>query len=251
MQEGAKRRLAGAVVIVALTVIFVPMLFEDESLAPPAMEKAIPDEPAFSDPFESSPPPAVDPSALTADDRDLLPESESLEPSPQESDLEEETGEPEILGEPGQLGLSAPLARTETGVVAEPAPRAVTRPPAARSTVVEKPVQPQKPAQPPKPVQPPKKEPVKEPVAEPPARAEGTSSWVVQVSSLGSSEAADALAGKLKQSGFSAFVEKADVGGKTYYRVRVGPDGDRANAERTAAMLRQKQKLDTLIQRYP
>ncbi|MFD2112848.1 SPOR domain-containing protein [Thiorhodococcus fuscus] len=76
-------------------------------------------------------------------------------------------------------------------------------------------------------------------------------SWVVQVASLGSIEKANGLASKLKNSGFSAFVEKAEVRGKIYYRVRVGPELDRANAERTAAMLRQQQKLDTLIQRYP
>lgn len=73
---------------------------------------------------------------------------------------------------------------------------------------------------------------------------------MVQVSSLGSPEAAGKLADKLKQAGYSAFVERAEVGGKTYYRVRVGPDIDRANAERTAEMLRKQQKLDTLIQRY-
>ncbi|WP_246237560.1 SPOR domain-containing protein [Caldichromatium japonicum] len=59
------------------------------------------------------------------------------------------------------------------------------------------------------------------------------------------------MADRLKQSGFSAFVEQAEVSGKTYYRVRVGPDSDRAAAERTAAQLREQHKLDTLIQRYP
>ena len=49
----------------------------------------------------------------------------------------------------------------------------------------------------------------------------------------------------------SAFVEQAEVRGKLFYRVRVGPEVDRAGAERTAARLRDQQKLDTLIQNYP
>jgi DedD protein len=56
---------------------------------------------------------------------------------------------------------------------------------------------------------------------------------------------------KLRKAGFSAFVEQAEVRGKLFYRVRVGPEVDRAGAERTAARLRDQQKLDTLIQNYP
>jgi DedD protein len=56
---------------------------------------------------------------------------------------------------------------------------------------------------------------------------------------------------KLRKAGYSAFVEQAEVRGKLFYRVRVGPEVDRANAERTAARLREQQKLDTLIQNYP
>lgn len=78
---------------------------------------------------------------------------------------------------------------------------------------------------------------------------DGNASWVVQVASLGASEAAAELQQKLRGAGYSSFVEKAEVRGKTYYRVRVGPNGDRASAERTAATLRQRQKLDTIVQR--
>ena len=48
MREGAKKRLTGAVVLVALAVIFVPMLFEPESLETvPSVQPAIPRPPAF------------------------------------------------------------------------------------------------------------------------------------------------------------------------------------------------------------
>ncbi|MBK1717922.1 SPOR domain-containing protein [Thiocystis violacea] len=236
MQEGAKKRLAGAVVIVALAVIFVPMLFEDESLVPPQVQGSLPSEPDFQDPFDpDAPPPLVEEPMET---EDVFPVAESEPPMPPAPDEEFAQIDEELLGEPGQLGQAATPNPPSPVVGADP-----TRPRTAAPPAVARPA----PAPAPKPAQPPKKE----SAPEPRARDDGMPSWVVQVSSLGSSEAADKLVGKLKQSGFSAFVEKAQVGGKTYYRVRVGPDSDRANAERTATMLRQKQKMDTLIQRYP
>jgi DedD protein len=76
-------------------------------------------------------------------------------------------------------------------------------------------------------------------------------SWVIQVASVATRESAAELERKLKSGGFSAFVEKAEVNGKLYYRVRVGPEVDRARAEQTAASLRGRFKLDTLIKNYP
>ncbi|WP_295400803.1 SPOR domain-containing protein [uncultured Thiocystis sp.] len=86
---------------------------------------------------------------------------------------------------------------------------------------------------------------------EPRKRDDGMPSWIVQVASVGTAQGAAELERKLRNAGFPAFVEKAEVRGKLYYRVRVGPELDRANAERAATRLRQQQKLDTLIQRYP
>lgn len=76
-------------------------------------------------------------------------------------------------------------------------------------------------------------------------------SWVIQVASVATREGAGELESKLRAGGFSAFVEKAEVNGKIYYRVRVGPEVDRARAEQTAASLRTRFKLDTLIKNYP
>lgn len=248
MREGAKKRLAGAVVMVTLAVIFVPMLFEDESLAPPYVQGPLPSEPGFQDPFvpgaPGTPPPMpADAGGLTAEEALLTPPEpmqgfETVGTVSFEDDSEEFAFEP--IQEPASPTVTPPR---ET--------RPATQPPTPRTqTQAPKPTQPPRTAQQPAQVPPPKPEaPVSLP--EPPrSRADGLPSWVVQVSSLGSPEAAGKLADRLKQAGFSAFVERAEVGGKIYYRVRVGPDIDRANAERTAEMLRKQQKLDTLIQRY-
>lgn len=246
MQEGAKKRLAGAVVVVTLAVIFVPMLFEDESLAPPPyVQGPLPPEPGFQDPFAfgAPPPTPADADGLTAEEALLTPpepmqEFETVGAVSFEDDSEGVAFEP--IQEPASPAVTPPR---ET--------RPATQPPTPRTqTPASKPAQLPRTAQQPTQTPPPKPAaPVSLP--EPPrSRADGLPSWVVQVSSLGSPEAAGKLADKLKQAGFSAFVERAEVGGKTYYRVRVGPDIDRTNAERTAEMLRKQQKLDTLIQRY-
>ncbi|BCU06895.1 SPOR domain-containing protein [Allochromatium tepidum] len=248
MREGAKKRLAGAVVMVTLAVIFVPMLFEDESLAPPYVQGPLPSEPGFQDPFVpgasgTSPPIPAEAGGLTAEEALLTPPEpmqgfETVGTVSFEDDSEEFAFEP--IREPASPTVTPPR---ET--------RPATQPPTPRTqTQAPKPTQPPRTAQQPAQAPPPKPEaPVSLP--EPPrSRADGLPSWVVQVSSLGSPEAAGKLADRLKQAGFSAFVERAEVGGKIYYRVRVGPDIDRANAERTAEMLRKQQKLDTLIQRY-
>lgn len=225
MREGAKQRLVGAVVVVALAVIFVPMLFEKGSPepAPPAQE-AIPEAPRFdpdlkSEVFlgpEDSGIGGLDPGAPTESRPLALPPPGDLDPSSvagvggeDSGAYEPEPPEPELEPEP-------------TG----PAPRSTEALPRPADTQVIEP-------------------------APPRAPRDGMPSWVVQVASVGSPEAAGELEAKLRQAGFSAFVEQAEVRGKRYYRVRVGPEVDRARAERTAARLREQQKLDTLIQSYP
>jgi DedD protein len=79
----------------------------------------------------------------------------------------------------------------------------------------------------------------------------GAPSWVIQVASVATTEAAAELVSKLRAGGFAAFEEKAEVNGKVYYRVRVGPELDRTRAEQTAARLRERHKVNTLITNYP
>jgi len=227
--------LAGAVVIVALVVIFVPMLFEEDSLAPSLDQSIIPGEPDLGDRFGAAPPLQLP-----------LEGSDGLADDPAESETGASMGgdsDVQPAGAPGQIDLQLPALPSRS---AEPEPDRPARQAAQKPAAPSKPpsAPPQKPAVV-------KQKPVA-PIAPPPrGPSDGMPSWVVQVASLGAIEKANGLASKLKKSGFSAFVEKAEVRGKTYYRVRVGPELDRANAERTAAMLRQRQKLDTLIQRYP
>lgn len=262
MREGAKRRLTGAVVVVALAVIFVPMLFEEEAPVPPMVESPLPTEPDFASRFEPatlSPP--VESARGTADadlpvmDGDLS----AVESEPPETD--DLAFAPPLVA-PGQISQpdrtrridSAPqpdrLNQSSAKPAATPTKPAATKPvTSTRPVVTTKPATPAKPAAtPPAKTATPAKPEKTAPNARPPA--DGMPTWVVQVASLGSAQAADDLEKKLRGDGFSAFVEKAEVRGKTYYRVRVGPNADRASAEQTADRLRQKQKVEPLIQRY-
>ena len=198
MDEGAKRRLVGAAVVVALIVIFVPMLLDKSDQGGLGEPIVIPDEPALDTVGEDDG--LLPPDALTADD--LTPPLPIPEPPP--------------------------------GAVVEPAP-----------TFVEP--QPEVGTEPPG---------LLEPAAElaptgPKPLPAGTLSWVVQVASLGSPDAAKGLQDRLRAKGYTAFVEQATVNGKRYYRVRVGPEVERARADNLAAELQRETGNKPLVQRYP
>lgn len=217
MREGAKQRLIGATVIVALVVIFVPMLFEprpSEAPGAPGHEQlSIPEAPRFEPDLKSEVFLGPEDSGVGGFEPGRATESRPLA-LPPPTDLD-----PASVAGIGDESLDA----DERESIPEPVPFSRSAPPAA---------------------------PVHE--AAPPRRApDGMPTWVVQVASLGNAQAAGDLESRLRAAGFSAFVEQAEVRGKLYYRVRVGPELDRAKAERTAARLREQQKVETLIQSYP
>jgi DedD protein len=208
MQEGAKKRLVGAIVIVSLAVIFVPMLFEEEPVtALPPLPAVVPEEPVVDDRFRSE-------SFLTPADSGIggFEQEAWVEPGATAVPLEEVT-EPVYEAPAGE-----PVADSDE---MPPAP-APASPAAERIPVAPAPM----------------------------ARDDGMPSYVTQVASLGTAASAQELAAKLQDEGYSAFVESAEVGGRTYYRVRVGPEVDRARADQTAAELGRKYK-GPFVQRYP
>ncbi|MBK1732430.1 SPOR domain-containing protein [Thiococcus pfennigii] len=217
MDEAAKKRLIGAVVLVLLMVIFVPMLFEEPS--PPESDGGrtveVPAEPDFQsrpaeEVFLAPTAPVLNEQSLGADELgpiDGLAPDEAAPFAPEGSAASDDP--------PRQMPIE-PVAEP----VVERAPRDEPAPAAARSA----------------------------PPATPAARAEAPASvarpdpvptvragaFVVQIAALSTAERASALADELRRQGFSSFTERAEVGGKTYFRVRVGPEADRAAAERLA-----------------
>lgn len=185
METLMKQRLIGAVVLVALAVIFVPMLLdgsgrkesavieEELSLAPPRFN------------FESKLP---DPGQL-----DALPAAEK-------------PGEPKAVAAPAEkpepAGQEAPQEATPS-----PEPKV---PEAAANKITPSP---------------------------------SLSAWAVQVAAFEEKGKALALEKKLAAGDFPAFIEKFEKRGKVLYRVRVGPELKRENADQLRAKIEKDQGI--------
>jgi len=256
MREKAKRRLIGAAVIVALLVIFLPMLLEEDISDPVSeQEMTIPPPPDFDQGYAApvSEPP-VEPSVSTFPEYgDPLQETPSLlqELPPPEFFETPATTRSGPISEPAL----APVEKTPPPVRPRPTPKAVSTPkprtpPATRPKPVSK-------AAAPRPKAPPAARPKSAPKPAPPrpsapARASaGPSSWVIQVASLREYARADALVQDLRVKGFPAYIQEARVKRKVWYRIRIGPELTRKRIESMAASLRRKTGLKGRIQRYP
>jgi DedD protein len=79
----------------------------------------------------------------------------------------------------------------------------------------------------------------------------GLTAWVVQLGSFSSKENADKLNTTLRKSGFPAFVEPIQQNTKTVYRVRVGPELLRADADTLLKKIKEKNKLNGIVLNYP
>ncbi|HEY6941355.1 SPOR domain-containing protein [Dokdonella sp.] len=80
--------------------------------------------------------------------------------------------------------------------------------------------------------------------AVPAARAGG---WAVQLGALKTVDDANKLRDRVRNAGFVAFVDKVDASGTALWRVRAGPEVDRAAAEKLRAGIKDKLKLDGIV----
>ena len=78
-----------------------------------------------------------------------------------------------------------------------------------------------------------------------PAPAKGQ--WTVQVGAFSSAKSADKLIGDLRRDGYSAYEAPLSRAGKTLHRVRVGPEAERAAADRLSARLKERGLPATVV----
>lgn len=76
-------------------------------------------------------------------------------------------------------------------------------------------------------------------------------SWVVQVASLRRHKSALALQRKLRKGNFEAFVEAVKTDKGEIYRVRVGPELKREDAQRLQQQIVKQYKLKGVVMRHP
>ncbi|BBL71024.1 SPOR domain-containing protein [Methylogaea oryzae] len=283
MDQQLKTRLIGVTIVVSLVVIFVPMLFEDSSDREAASIGAanVPEFPQelqsqalplpSSAPKMAALPPAPEPTAIreepldpldvpsgggeptddmgvSADAQDaLMPESApraGRSATAQNAPPKVKPLVKEAPSKPTAAELLKPLDKPKPAPVAEPAP-------------AKAPVVPATPAAAPAAAKPKAAAPV---AAKPPAAADAKpaptapvkmSAWIIQAGSFGDEANAKTLLVKLRQANVAAFVEMIPSPNGNSYRVRVGPELDRARAEATLKKMETEAGVKGMIVSYP
>jgi len=211
LDSAYKQRMVGALVLVALAVIFLPMLFsrQDEQRQVTVEAPAAPQAPAV---------PQVQVEPVVVPEPQSLPEEE---PVPTDAEVAE------------QQAPSMPVQQSVP--VAKPAPApAVAAKPAA-------------PAPAPKAAAPQPAAPGKPDVGQSRIDPNGLPiSWSIQLASLANRESAESLQKTLRSQGYNAYIRTAD--GKN--RVFVGPLIERAEADRLRDSLDRQQKLKGFVVRF-
>jgi len=88
--------------------------------------------------------------------------------------------------------------------------------------------------------------------SEPAAPRTGLTAWVVQAASLSSQENAEKLVARLREAGLATpDPELVDIQGKRFYRVRVGPVNERAEAEGMLDKVSEIAGTKAQVQQYP
>ena len=237
MEEGAKRRLVGAAVMVALMVIFLPMLLEEETRSPVSdQEMTIPPRPDFDKDFDRPrhEGPIESPVSGFSEPGELAPRDSRppLERPPTALFDAPATAEPELAPEP------EPELETERETAAETATVLMERvpPPVEPAPSIDTAKAP---------------EPERKPASTPAPASEDLSSWVIQVAAFREHKRAYSLVQDLRAKGFPAYIEEAEVKEQLWHRVRVGPEIDRRRIETMAASLESQTGADVRIQSYP
>ena len=201
METTLKQRLIGAAVIIALAVIFVPMILDgsgrQESVA---INMEVPPEPTFT--FDSELP---DPKQLD----ELPPIETSVDPKVELPTHTAEEIKPVVT-------KSEPVVVSTTQANEQKEPQVVE---ATENHIKTNPA---------------------------------LSAWAVQVAAFGEKSKALALQEKLIASKISAFTEQSGNAGKVIYRVKVGPELKRENAEKLRDQIEKEHGLNgSFVTKHP
>lgn len=213
LDKGLKQRVVGALVLLALAVIFLPMLFsrEDEVRQVVVEAPVMPKPPAM---------PTVE-----------VQPTEVPEPQAEDADNAVQPAEVVPAQTPSAPVASLPAQQVQPTQPKAPAQPAVTRPAAPAAQPAQASTAPAAPAQ------------------QPAQRLDSNNlpvSWSVQLASLSSRARADELQKSLRSQGYNAYVRSFDG----MNRVFVGPVVERAEADRLRDQLGKQQKLNGFVVRF-
>jgi len=221
LDKAYKQRMVGALVLIAIAVIFLPMLFsrQDEARHVQVDAPAAPQAPAASQ---------IKVEPVNVPEQQPLPQ----EPVPTDEELSQPSQAPATQQPP-----SMPIAPAPSRPPASVPPAKVASAPA--QAPAQTPAKPATPAPAPAPAA---------PVADP-ARVDtnGLSvTWAVQLASLSNRANADNLQKTLRTQGYNAYIRTSDG----VNRVFVGPVIERAEADRLRDTLEKQQKIKGIVVRF-
>ncbi|QSP93756.1 SPOR domain-containing protein [Marinobacter salinisoli] len=218
--DGLKQRIVGALVLVSLAVIFVPMIFDEPHSErtsnsiqipeePPFPEVVIPEDQAAGAPIDNAPQATGDVSESPAEPGQSAPDYRIVEDEPAPFE-----GVPQVDETPAANSEPAPDPAPAT-----PGPKpevAANQPSAGESSNT-----------------------VPNPVAE--------GDWVVQLGSFGNADNARRLRDQVREKGYGSHLEAIKRGDATLTRVFSGPFPDRPSAEAAKRVLDEAFSLNSLV----
>ena len=215
-----KQRLIGAIVLVALGVIFIPMFLEGPK------EPVVPD--MQSVPRQEIMPPAGESQGFAETEKvlPLPPMSVINQPQPEKKEPEQNQQKRAAEKKLEETGQNKPVApETKPKVKSEQPPK--TAPVKSATSTIKTETKPADPS------------------------ADKLGSWIIQAGSFSSQKNAFALRDKLRKAGYVTQVERVVIGKGETYRVRIGPYLDRDKAESNIDKLNKAFQLNSRVMSYP
>ncbi|TNE75624.1 MAG: sporulation protein [Gammaproteobacteria bacterium] len=213
--DGLKQRIIGALVLVSLAVIFVPMVFDEPHSERTSTTIKIPEEPPFPE--------------VTA------PESRAVTPPDYEESSASASAGAVDSPAPQDTSDDAPGYRLVEEADSEPAPQPSTSDTTAKTTpppeVVEKEAEPQQ-----------------DPAVKPKEYTRSLEgAWVVQLGSFGNSDNAKRLRDGVREKGYGAHLQQVERGDSVLTRVFSGPFASKGDAESAKKVLDTAFGLNSLV----
>ncbi|MDN6859468.1 SPOR domain-containing protein [Pseudomonas sp. CAN2814] len=216
LDKGLRQRVVGALVLLALAVIFLPMLFSrEDDVRQVVVEAPVMPKPPAMPAVEVQPTEVPEPQAGDADNAEPQQQAQTQAPSAPITSLPTQPAQTQAQAQPPKAPAAQPAAPSP-----KPAPAAQPAPAQASAA-------PQQPAQ----------------------RLDADNlpvSWSVQLASLSNRARADELQKSLRSQGYNAYVRSFDG----MNRVFVGPVVERAEADRLRDQLGKQQKLNGFVVRF-
>ena len=213
MNEILKQRLVGALILIALGVVFWPIIFVE------------PGDISGQDLRQIPPRPAVDTTAIAVPDKSGLRVSPKLESRAQQRREELARDAAQSVAKPAQTAPAKKPAASAAPKTVKTTDTGKSKAPANKSRT--------------------------EAPEKPELDAEGVPiAWILQVASVSDSQKAEALRSRLLELGYKAYVKKVHRSGKVLLRVYVGPKFERAQLDKIKSRVDAEFSVQSMVVRY-